>query len=147
MTVRVATAADLDAIRELDAQVFGSDAWGAGAWRGEWEQIPATRHIVVAVEAERVVGFAVLAVAADVADLHRVAVAPAARRRGLGTRLVEAVVAEAVRRGCDRMLLEVEAGNAAAVALYGRFGFAEIARRPAYYGPGRDALILERALP
>src|SRR5690606_7543727 len=83
VTVRVATAADLDAIRELDAQVFGSDAWGAGAWRGEWEQIPATRHIVVAVEAERVVGFAVLAVAADVADLHRVAVAPAARRRGL----------------------------------------------------------------
>jgi [ribosomal protein S18]-alanine N-acetyltransferase len=146
VTVRPAAEADLGAIRALDAEVFGADAWGEVAWRGEWERVPATRHIVVAVEPGRVVGFAVLSVVAGVADLHRIAVGPAWRRRGIGVALAETLVAEARSRDCDRMLLEVEADNAAALALYGRLGFVEIARRSAYYGPGRDALVLERDL-
>lgn len=146
MTIRPVVAADLDAIRALDAAVFGADAWGEAAWRGEWDQAPATRHLLVAVEGERVVGFAVLSAVAGVADLHRLGVAPAWRRGGIGAALVEALVAEARARACDRMLLEVEAGNSAALALYGRLGFVEIARRAAYYGADRDALVMERRL-
>lgn len=146
MTIRTAAASDLAAIRALDAVVFGADAWGAGAWEGEWDQVSTQRHVVVAVESEQLVGFGVVAVLGEVADLHRIAVRSAWRRRGLGAALVEALAAEAQRRGCRRMLLEVEAGNAAALALYGRLGFVEIARRAEYYGPGRDALVMERAL-
>jgi [ribosomal protein S18]-alanine N-acetyltransferase len=146
VTIRPAVASDLAAIRALDAEAFGADAWGEAAWRAEWAHVPATRHVVVALAAARVAGFAVLSAVADVADLHRVAVAVDCRRRGLGAALTEALAAEAERRGCRRMLLEVETGNAAARALYGRLGFVEIARRVAYYGPGRDALVLEREL-
>jgi ribosomal-protein-alanine N-acetyltransferase len=147
MTVRPALASDLPAIRTVDAEAFGADAWSAVVWQGEWDGVPALRHLVVAVDDDdRVVGFGVLATVADVADLHRVAVLSASRRRGLGAALVEALIDEAGRRECARMLLEVEAGNAAALAMYDRLGFTEIARRDAYYGAGRDALVLERDL-
>lgn len=143
MTVRPAVASDLPAVRAVDAEAFGAEAWTFAAWQQEWEGVPAMRHLAVAVADERVVGFGVLSTVADVADLHRVGVAPGCRRRGLGIALVDSLIAEARRRGCLRMLLEVEDGNAAALALYDRFGFVEIARRDAYYGPGRDALVLE----
>jgi [ribosomal protein S18]-alanine N-acetyltransferase len=146
MNVRPAVATDLPAVRAVDAEAFGADAWSAAVWQGEWDGVPALRHLVVAVDDDRVAGFGVLATVAGVADLHRVAVLSAWRRRGLGAALVEALIDEARRRECTRMLLEVEAGNAAAVALYDRLGFTEIARRDAHYGAGRDALVLELGL-
>jgi len=146
VTIRPAVASDLDAIQALDGEVFGADAWSALAWQGEWDRVPDTRHLIVAVEAVGVVGFAVLSAVADIADLHRVAVASDRRGHGIGAALVEAVAAEARRRGCERMLLEVEATNGSAIALYERLGFVEIARRDAYYGPGRNALVMQRRL-
>jgi ribosomal-protein-alanine N-acetyltransferase len=146
VTIRPAAASDLAAIQALDAEVFGTEAWSALAWHGEWEGLPGTRHLVVAVDADRVVGFAFLAAIADVADLHRVAVASDRQRQGVGAALVEAVATEARRRGCERMLLEVEATNGSAIAFYERLGFVEIARRDAYYGPGRNAVVMQRRL-
>ena len=146
MTVRPAVEADLPAVRAIDAEAFGRDAWTAAAWFAEWKGVPTMRHLAVAVEDDRVVGYGIVATIADVADLHRIAVTADRRRHGLGAALVDALIAEARRRGCTRMLLEVEASNEAALALYGRLGFVEIARRQAYYGAGRDALVLELGL-
>ena len=146
MTVRPAVEADLPAVRAVDAEAFGADAWSAAAWQAEWDGVPVMRHLAVAVEDDRVVGDGIVATIADVADLHRIAVVADQRRHGLGAALVRALMAEARRRECTRMLLEVEASNDAALALYGRLGFVEIARRQAYYGPGRDALVLELGL-
>jgi [ribosomal protein S18]-alanine N-acetyltransferase len=146
VTVRPAVASDLPAVRAADEEAFGAEAWTAAAWQQEWAGVPAMRHLAVAVADGRVVGFGVLSTVADVADLHRVGVALGRRRRGLGTALVESLIAEARRRGCVRMQLEVEDRNEGAVALYDRLGFVEIARRDAYYGTGRDALVLELGL-
>jgi [ribosomal protein S18]-alanine N-acetyltransferase len=143
VTIRPAVVSDLGAIQKLDAEVFGPDAWSALAWQAEWDRVPDTRHLVVADDADHIVGYAVLSAVADVADLHRVAVEADRRHRGIGTALVESVASEARRRGCERMLLEVEATNGSAIALYVRLGFVEIARREAYYGPGRDALVMQ----
>jgi N-acetylglutamate synthase len=52
-----------------------------------------------------------------------VEVAPAWRRRGLATAITAALCTAAAERGATRILLQVETGNAAAIALYGRFGF------------------------
>ena len=48
--------------------------------------------------------------------------------------------------GADRMLLEVGAGNAAALGLYAAAGFVEIDRRPRYYRDGADAVVLRLPL-
>jgi len=95
-------------------------------------------------------GFAMGRVVAGEAEVLTLAVAPQARREGLGARLLAAVLAEAKARGAEMAFLEVASGNAAARALYGRAGFAESGRRRAYYrapdGTVQDALIMSCAL-
>ena len=56
--------------------------------------------------------------------LSSLMVAPRARRRGLATALTAAALQTAADRGVGRAFLQVEEGNAAAVALYARCGFA-----------------------
>ena len=61
-------------------------------------------------------------------------------------RRLDALVTRAVLAGCERMLLEVDAGNRPAGAFYRRHGFDEIARRPRYYPSGADAVVMARDL-
>ena len=74
------------------------------------------------------------------------AVDPAARRLGIGGALLAALEA-ALPEG--DMVLMVEAGNAAAIALYERAGYAAAGREATYYGPGRPGIWMrkERAAP
>jgi N-acetylglutamate synthase len=60
----------------------------------------------------------------DAAGLFALATAPALRGRGYGRAVVAALLAEARRQGARRAYLQVTASNAAATALYARFGFA-----------------------
>jgi ribosomal-protein-alanine N-acetyltransferase len=80
--------------------------------------------------------------AAETADVQRIAVRPDWRRRGVGRRLLRALLEEADQRGCREALLEVRADNAAAIAMYEQAGFDVIARRPGYYRGEADALVL-----
>ena len=54
-----------------------------------------------------------------------VEVAPALRRRGLGTALGAALMAWGASHGADEAYLHVRAGNAAAIGLYQKLGFVE----------------------
>jgi ribosomal-protein-alanine N-acetyltransferase len=56
-------------------------------------------------------------------ELRPIVVAPVVRRTGIGVQLIEMLLADAVQRGFDRVLLAVQAGNVAAAALYRRAGF------------------------
>ncbi|HYC98924.1 GNAT family N-acetyltransferase [Brevundimonas sp.] len=91
-------------------------------------------------------GFILMRTVADEAEILTLAVRPAARRAGLGGRLVGEGVRAAAARGAVRVFLEVAEDNAAARALYARAGFTEAGRRPGYYagadGGRRDALLL-----
>jgi ribosomal-protein-alanine N-acetyltransferase len=78
----------------------------------------------------------------DEYHVHVLAVAAGARRRGVGAGLLAAALAEARAAGLARVHLELRASNLAALALYRRFGFAALGRRPGYYGGGEDALLL-----
>jgi ribosomal-protein-alanine N-acetyltransferase len=95
-------------------------------------------------------GFALGRVAADEAELLTIAVAPEARRQGLGRARLSAFQAEAARRGAVTAYLEVAETNAAARALYDAAGWVEAGRRRGYYraeaGPAIDALVMTRRL-
>ena len=80
------------------------------------------------------------------AEILTLAVAPAARGRGLGRALVTAAARHAVAMGANAFFLEVEEGNAPALALYAGLGFLQVGRRSGYY-EGRDARLLKAALP
>jgi [ribosomal protein S18]-alanine N-acetyltransferase len=135
---RPATDADVDAVAALEADIFGADAWSPASVREE--VTAASRQCFVAVEDGEIRGYVVVRDAGDVADLQRIAVAPAMRRRGLAAQLLRRCDVSAY----DRTLLEVRADNVAAIAFYRREGFSEIARRRTYYADGTDAVVMQR---
>ena len=95
-------------------------------------------------------GFLLGRAVAGEAELLTIAVAPDARRLGLGRRLVARFLYQARLRGADSAFLEVSAENPAAIALYESAGFARSGRRRGYYqtpdGTRIDALVMTRAL-
>jgi ribosomal-protein-alanine N-acetyltransferase len=96
------------------------------------------------------VGFILARTMAEEAEIMTLAVAPWARRQGVGRALVDAAAAEAARRGARAMFLEVAADNGAALGLYQALRFERAGLRKAYYArpgaPAADALVLRRTL-
>ena len=78
-------------------------------------------------------GFILSRRAADEAEILSIALAPEARGRGCARPLLAHHVQQLLQAGVRAVHLEVEEGNAPALALYRRFGFCEVGRRPAYY--------------
>ena len=93
-------------------------------------------------------GFVLGRVVLDEAELLTIAVAPEARRRGIGAGLLAAFESRAQMRGAALGFLEVAADNLAATALYTGAGWQVCGRRKGYYrdGPGGpvDALLMRR---
>jgi ribosomal-protein-alanine N-acetyltransferase len=87
-----------------------------------------------------VTGYLVFWHVADEAHVINVAVAPAERRRGVGRALVHALLAYAREHAIVKVLLEVRAGNTAAIGLYRSLGFTEFNVRSRYYPDGEDAV-------
>lgn len=87
-----------------------------------------------------VLGYILFWHVADELHLLNVAVAPAARRRGIGRALVDELLAYARTHAAVKVLLEVRASNADAIRLYERLGFTQFNVRKAYYSDGEDGI-------
>ena len=144
--IRDATAADADAIFRLEAECLGPDAWSrALVEAGVSGEVPTVHYLVV--EHDGVVpAYAAASIVADIAELQRIAVQPAARRRGHATALLDAVIERAVAGRADRLLIEVREANDGALAFYAASGFVEVDRRPRYYRDGTTAVVMRRPL-
>jgi len=145
ITLRAMTTADLQAVLGLEHDLFGEEAWSRQMLEGELAEQPRSRHYLIAEEDGAVVGYAGLLVSGYQADVLTLAVAAGRWGRGIGSGLLEALLAEAARRGATSVFLEVRVGNARAQNLYSRYGFKEIGVRKGYYQPsGADALVMRR---
>ena len=135
---------DIAAAHEIERELF-PDAWSEETFWSELAGVPDSRYYVVADIEDRVVGYAGLFFGGDQADVQTVAVASDHQGGGLGSLLLEDLLAEAARRGCRDVLLEVRADNKAAQRLYATHGFEQISVRRGYYQPdGTDALVFRR---
>jgi [ribosomal protein S18]-alanine N-acetyltransferase len=145
--LRTMTSADLGAVLQLEAALFGEEAWSREMLAGELSQQPASRYYLVAEEAGGLSGYAGLLIAGEQADVLTIAVAAGRWGHGVGSALLAALLAEARRRGCSEMFLEVRADNTRAQRLYKWWGFAEIGIRRGYYQPSNtDAIVMRRDL-
>ena len=98
---------------------------------------------LVAMEEDRLLGYVGSQTVLSWTDMMNVAVAPEARRRGVGEALIRRLMVMLRERNCECLTLEVRASNAGAIALYDKLGFTEVGRRKNYYrNPREDALIL-----
>jgi [ribosomal protein S18]-alanine N-acetyltransferase len=149
--LRALDALDVDVAAELHRDAFV--AMGERAWtRLEFAELlasdGATGFLVSA--AGEPLGFALMRVTVDEAELLTLAVAARHRRRGAGRSLLEAVVGESRKRGARALFLEVGADNAAARVLYDRAGFRVVGRRGGYYRRGEgspaDAIVMQLTL-
>lgn len=129
---------DLEACLELDRQALGG-LWSATQWGTELDdpRRPCLGIRGPAALAAVACGWLV----ADELHVTAVAVDPLQRRRGLGARVLRALLREASAEGAQHATLEVAAGNIAAQALYAAAGFRTAGIRRAYYRNGDDALI------
>jgi ribosomal-protein-alanine N-acetyltransferase len=143
--VKPADAADLAAVH---AECF-HEPWDASAIAEVMTSPGAFGFRIADAEDGAVLGFALGRAIVGEAELLTLAVAPAARRRGLAQALVAAVAAAAGDAGAAALFLEVADDNAPALALYRALGFEAVGRRPGYYrrmAAVADALVLRRAL-
>lgn len=130
---------DIAEAARLHALAFpAAEAWGPDAIRLMLE-MPGTFGVL-----RPGAGFVLARVAADEAEILTLAVAPDARRQGIGAALLAEAMAGAVVRGAGAMFLEVSDRNAAARALYAAAGFLSVGRRKRYYGDGADALVIRK---
>ncbi|WP_029433410.1 ribosomal protein S18-alanine N-acetyltransferase [Blastococcus sp. URHD0036] len=135
--------ADLPRVMQLEEELFAPDTWTVSMYRDELSRTD-TRHYLVAVADDEVVGYAGLIAYADEAHVATIGVAGKRQGEGIGALLLDALLAEADRRS-PVVLLEVRADNEVAQGLYRRRGFTEIGRRRGYYQPSNtDAVVMRR---
>ena len=146
--------ADLDRPEDAKAVVTLLDAYAADPM-GSGEPlpqdtrdrlVPALRRVpghlvMLAFARERAIGLAICFPglstfrARPLLNIHDLAVLPDHRGQGVATALLAAIEAEALRRGCCKLTLEVREDNPAAEALYRKLGFGagSAAGRPVQY--------------
>lgn len=139
-------ALDIPVLVVLEREIFPESPWSAAQFREELSGVPKRRKYIVAMDGDAIVGYAGIALAGDVADIHNIAVVPTFRRRGIATALLDQLEDWAVGKGVKALMLEIREGNAEALPLYEKRGYRVISRRDNYYGPNIHALIMRREL-
>jgi [ribosomal protein S18]-alanine N-acetyltransferase len=147
VVLRPMARADLPKVARLEVTLFGEEAWSADMLATELAGEPA-RYYLVAADDSVIAGYAgMLAPGGGQADVLTVGVAHDRWGEGIGAALVENLLAEATRRGCTEVLLEVRVDNDRAQRLYRRYGFDSVGIRRGYYQPsGSDALVMRRTI-
>jgi ribosomal-protein-alanine N-acetyltransferase len=143
MRIRPMTPADLPVVAALDRLCL-PPGWSPEVFAAELASAAGCYLVAEAEDPDQAspLGYVGGTMILDEAHLSTLGVEPARRGAGVGTALVGAFLREGVRRGCRRFTLEVRESNAAALALYRRFGFQPVSRRRRYYPDNEDALVL-----
>ena len=139
INVRFYTDADAPFIAELEKECF-SDPWSQNAI------IEAAEYGTVFFVAQlqgKIVGYLGMKPILDEGYISNVAVTSEIRGKGVGSALLERLTIYAKENGIKTISLEVRPSNAPAIALYQKFGYAEVGRRRNFYShPTEDGLIL-----
>jgi ribosomal-protein-alanine N-acetyltransferase len=103
----------------------------------------------VAVQDQRIVGYAVMSMGAGEAHILNLCVRDEARRAGVGRALIRYLLEQAEHAEMVEAFLEVRPSNAIALILYQSLGFEQIGTRRGYYqavGGREDAAVLRLRL-
>jgi ribosomal-protein-alanine acetyltransferase len=139
-TIRPLVTADVPAVAAIEASVQAFP-WTVAQFAESLAQGHSGWGVI---DGDQVIAFAVTSQVLDELSLLTIGVAPEQQRRGLATALLDHIVERAAETGAAVMILEVRKGNAAARALYRRYGFVEVGQRRGYYraADGREDAIL-----
>lgn len=141
VTIRRMTLADVEDVHAIEAQTFAMP-WSRQSFVDEMTTNVCARYLV-AEAGGRVLGYAGAWIVLDEGHVTNIALRPEARGRGLGRRLMAALMQYASNLGVSYMTLEVRRSNLIAQRLYVSLGFIELGVRKRYYEDnGEDALLM-----
>jgi [ribosomal protein S18]-alanine N-acetyltransferase len=146
--LRPMTMDDVTAVAVLEQALFGVEAWSPALLAAEMTADPGSRYYLVADDAGVIAGYGgLLAQAGGQADVLTLAVAEDRWGQGIGSALLDGLLAEADRRGCTEIFLEVRVDNDRAQRLYRRRGFTDVGIRRGYYQPSNTDALVMRLVP
>jgi ribosomal-protein-alanine N-acetyltransferase len=146
IAIRHATVRDIADVLRLERSSNGATHWS----ESQYQKLIGANEVgisALALVAECganpvVVGFLMARHLPPEWELENIVVAPEVRGQGIGTRLMEGLLARAHEADSDSVLLEVRESNAAARALYENLGFHPTGKRKSYYSnPVEDAVL------
>jgi [ribosomal protein S18]-alanine N-acetyltransferase len=157
VNIRPATLDDIPSVMSLDRESATAAHWTEGRYRQAFKREGLERLLLVAEASPSnqtgrdvnagILGFLVASHVAPEWELENIAVASSARRKGIGKRLLSALLAAARETNSDSVFLEVRESNAAARTLYEKAGFEQTGRRKSYYSdPVEDAVLYRMTL-
>jgi ribosomal-protein-alanine N-acetyltransferase len=135
---------DVPALVGIEKEIFPESPWSAAQFREELSGVPKSRKYLVAHEDGKIVGYAGIALAGDVADIHNIAVIYSHRKKGIASHLLDDLELWALEKGVTALMLEIREGNTEAQPLYEKRGYKVISRRDNYYATGVHALIMRK---
>jgi [ribosomal protein S18]-alanine N-acetyltransferase len=165
LQIRDATPADIPALVELERKCETSAHWSDEQYQEMFHPDRRSQRLALMVvsdpetqeletlsgeettRASRLLAFLIAHNVGLEWELENVVVAPSSRRKGLGARLLKALMEHARITDSASVFLEVRESNAPARGLYEKLGFKEAGRRKGYYlNPGEDAILYKRSL-
>lgn len=131
---------DIESVARLEAQCHVL-AWSANAYATELGN-PNAYYVVAKTEDGSLAGYGGIWVVVDELHITTIGTDPEMRGRGVGEKMLLALMAEGIERGATRATLEVRETNIAALRLYQKYGFEEAAKRRQYYSDNRENAVI-----
>ena len=133
---------DLDEIKDILVSDF-DDFWTYSILKDELNC--SSSHYIVARLNNEIVGFGGIKVVLDSAEIMKIVVKKNFRNLGIGTSILNEIVALCLSLNLSSITLEVRKDNEYAISLYKNFGFETLGVRKKYYN-GIDGFIMEKKI-
>ena len=133
---------DLDEIKDILVSNF-DDFWTYSILKDELNS--SSSHYIVARLTNEIVGFGGIKVVLDSADIMNIVVKKNFRNLGIGTSILNEIIALCLSLNLSSITLEVRKDNEYAISLYKNFGFETLGIRKKYYN-GVDGFIMEKKI-
>ncbi len=133
----------LDAIDEIDKTCF-SNPWSMKSLETELEN-PIANYFVALCDG-KVAGYGGYWWVFFEGEITNIAVHEKFRRKGIASKILEAMIDKCIETDTSAIHLEVRVSNESAISLYKKFGFKEDGIRPKYYDNKEDALLMTKEI-
>ena len=133
------TLSDLNEISNNLTSDF-DEFWNSSILESELKN-PFSQYIIAKLNG-KIVGFAGVIDTVDQLEITNIVVKKDFRKKGIGNELLEQLIKLAKENGKDKITLEVNSTNLAAIKLYEKNGFKNVGFRRKYYNNTYDANIM-----
>ncbi|MCK5126238.1 MAG: ribosomal protein S18-alanine N-acetyltransferase [candidate division Zixibacteria bacterium] len=144
INIREMTESDLPDVMAIENDVF-TDAWPISTFRHDLTA--ELSYLFVAQVDNEIAGYVLLLCGVTEGHLANIAVAKNYQRKSIAQKLISFILRIAQAKQLAQIILEVRPSNAAAIALYRKFGFDDWAIQKEYYSnPREDCLVMIKPL-